>query len=490
MSDPAPSVARTTRTFGKGAILTLLAVAQFMVVLDVSIVNVALPHIDRSLHFASTGDLQWVVNAYTLLFAGFLMLGGRIADEMGRRSVFIAGLAIFSIASLVCGVSVSPGMLIAARAVQGFGAAIVSPAALSIVTTTFAEGKERNTALGVWGAIAGAGGAAGVLLGGILVSQLSWNWIFIINVPIGAASVLLAPIVLVNSRERTGRGFDLVGAVTITGGLLLLVLALVKGSDFGWGSAKTIGLLAGSAVLLAAFIVAEQRAASPLVPLSIFRRRGVSSANVIGLLIGAAIFSMFFFLSLYMQFLLHYSALRTGLLYLTIAVPIIVAAGIGQALVTRLGIAKVLAGGLTLSTLGLLWFSRMPLHSSFSSDMLAGFVLAGLGLGMSFVPVTIAAVSGIRSDQAGVASGLINTSQQAGGALGIAILLSVATSVTGSGRVTPENLLSGYHAAFLVGAIMTAVGVAVTWALLRNVPMDGEAATVSPPRAGQAAAAH
>ena len=450
--------------------LVLLCATQFLVVLDVAIVNVALPSIQTSLDF-SQADLQWVVSAYTLTFGGLLLLGGRAADLLGRRRVFMAGLALFSLASLACGFAESDSLLIAARAVQGVGAAIISPAALSILVTTFEEGAERNKALGIWGAIAGIGGAAGVLAGGVLTDWLGWEWIFFVNVPVGLLVLALVPRFIDESRaEGATRNFDVAGAVTVTAGLSLLVYALVNTDSAGWGSGETIGLLGASGALIAAFVAIEMRAAAPLMPLGIFRLRSLTGANVVGLLLGAAIFSMFFFLSLYMQQVLGYSALRSGFAYLLVAIVIVLAAGASQALVTRLGVRTVLATGMVLLTLGLLWFTQIDVSGSYAVDLVPGFLLTGVGLGFSFVPVSIAALQGVQAHEAGVASGLINTSQQIGGALGIAVLSTIATSHTadvlgdagGAAEAVPGALTEGFQYAFAVGAALALVGLIAT----------------------------
>ena len=433
--------------------LILLAAAQFVVVLDASIVNVALPSIGRDLRM-DNGDLSWVVNAYTLFFGGFLLLGGRMADLLGRRRVFMAGLILFALASLGGGLAQNDIQLIVARAVQGIGAALLSPAALSIVTTTFREGAERNKALGVWGAVAGSGGAAGVLLGGVLTDALSWEWVLFVNVPIGIIAALLAPVLLDDTRDVVGRRhFDAAGAVTITLGLSILVYALVDATDAGWGSTQTVLLLSLSALLLLAFVLVETRTHAPLVPFRIFRLRTLSASNVIGLLIGMALFSMFFFVSLYMQNVLGFDALETGLAYLPLALTIIVSAGVASQLVTKLGFKPVLMGGLLLVTIGLLWFSQVSVGGSYAGDVLFPSIVAGAGLGFSFVPVTIGAVSGTKDDESGLASGLINTSQQIGGALGLAVLSTVAfANVPDGGRPDLAALTGGFQDAFFVGA--------------------------------------
>jgi EmrB/QacA subfamily drug resistance transporter len=453
--------------------LALLATAQFVVVLDASIVNVALPSIGRGLHF-SQSSLSWVVNAYVLTFGGFLLLGGRAADLLGRRAVFIAGLIVFAVASLAGGLAQSEGWLIAARAAQGFGAALLSPAALSIVTTTFTEGAERNKALGVWGAVAGSGGAAGVLLGGILTSGLGWQWVLFVNTPIGIAAALLAPRLIDESRAEADRKhFDVAGAVSVTAGLSILVYALVDAQNAGWGSFQTVGLLALAVALLVAFGLIERRAKQPLVPFRIFRLPTVTGANVTGLLIGASLFSMFFFISLYMQQVLGYGALKAGVSYLPLAVAIILAAGVASQLVTRIGFKPVLLTGMAFVAVGLVWFAQVPVDGSYAANILGPSLLAGIGLGLSFVPVTIAAVAGVRERDAGLASGLINTAQQIGGALGLAILATIANSRTSSVLATTHGPLKpaltlGFQSAFLTGAGFAVLGFALCFLLIRR----------------------
>jgi EmrB/QacA subfamily drug resistance transporter len=480
----------------KNLALILLAMTQFVIVIDASIVNVALPSIGAHLHF-SRDDLSWVVNAYTLTFGGFLLLGGRLADLLGRRRMFMYGLVLFSLASFAGGIAQSEPWLIAARAVQGLGAAIVSPAALSIITTTFAEGPERNRALGIWGAVAGAGGAAGVLLGGILTSGLSWRWVLFVNVPIGIAAATLAPRFLPESRAEDGANtFDLPGAITVTAGLSLLVYAVVDAVNAGWGSTGTILRLAGAALLLVAFVVIEVRQRHPLVPFSIFRLRTLRGANIVGLLIGMSLFSMFFFISLYLQDVLHYSAIKTGISYLPLAVGIILSAGMASALVTRLGFKPPLIAGLLLIAGGLVWFAQVPgTGGSYWADVLGPSLLAAVGLGFSFVPVTIAAVSGTKPHEAGLASGLINTSQQVGGALGLAILATIANSRTQSllhagAHTTSAALTKGYDRAFLVGSGFAIAGAILAAVLIssRDSRMHAEAARDGDPAVASATA--
>jgi EmrB/QacA subfamily drug resistance transporter len=441
--------------------LILLSAAQFVVVLDASIVNVALPSIQNALHF-SPENLQWIVNAYTLTFGGFLLLGGRAADLFGRRRVFLGGLVLFSLASLAGGLAQSEGWLIAARAVQGLGAAIISPAALSIVTTTFAEGTERNKALGVWGAVAGAGGAAGVLLGGILTDGLGWEWVLFVNVPIALAAAALTPLLVAESRAPERQGFDVLGAVTVTAGLALLIYSVVGTTEHGWGATRTLVGLALSAVLIAAFLVREATARSPLIRLGILRGRTLASANLVGLFTGGSLFAMFFFISLYLQRVLGYSPLKTGFAYLPLAVTIFLSAGAASALVQRLGVRTVLVTGLLFVTTGLLLFSRVDAGGSYLGDVLAPSVIVAVGLGFSFVSQTLAATNGVRSSEAGLASGLINTSQQVGGALGLAVLSTLATTrtqdVAATGASVPSSLVEGFQLAFLVAAAIAFVG--------------------------------
>jgi EmrB/QacA subfamily drug resistance transporter len=447
--------------------LGLLCVAQFVVVLDASIVNVALPTIGEALNF-SEDSLPWVLNAYVLTFGGFLLLGGRLADLLGRRRLFMGGLVLFALASLAGGFATTSGQLIAARAVQGLGAAILSPAALSIVATTFKDGAERNKALGIWGAVAGSAGAAGVLLGGVLTEGLGWEWVLWVNVPIGIVAAALAPVLIAETRsEDETRHFDLAGAVTITLGLSAFVFALLDAETAGWGSAQTIGTIVASLLLLSVFVAVELRSRAPLVPFSIFRVRTVTGANVVGILVGASLFSMFYFISLYMQQVLGYSPIKAGLSYLPLAISIILSAGIASGLVTKVGFKPILATGMGLIALGLLWFTQISVDGTFLGDILGPSLLAAVGLGFAFVPVTIAAVSGIEDREQGLASGLINTSQQVGGALGLAILAAVANAIIGS-NTSPANLVEGFQAAFAVGAAFAAIGLIATLVLIRS----------------------
>ncbi|MGI8781661.1 MAG: DHA2 family efflux MFS transporter permease subunit [Solirubrobacteraceae bacterium] len=455
--------------------LALLALAQFVVVLDASIVNVALPSIGSDLDFRQD-NLSWVVNGYTLFFGGFLLLGGRMADLIGRRRMFMAGLVLFALASLAGGLATSPGTLIAARAVQGLGAALLSPAALSLVTVMFSEGAERNKALGVWGAIAGSGGAAGVLLGGVLTEYAGWEWVLFVNVPIGIAAAMLATRLLPESRNAGARHFDVAGAVAVTTGLSLLVYTLVDANDAGWLSGQTLGLGAVALALLGAFVAIETRSAAPLVPFRIFRNRTITGTNVVGLLVAMALFSMFFFVSLYMQQVLGYDALKAGLAYLPLAGGIIVSAGIASGLVTKFGFKPILVTGLMLTAIGLVWFSQVEVGGSYVGDILFPSLIAAVGLGFAFVPMTIAAVSGVEPHEAGLASGLINTSQQVGGALGLAILAAIANSRTdelmtaaqGDPAALPNALTEGFQIAFIVGAAFAVVGAILASTLISS----------------------
>jgi EmrB/QacA subfamily drug resistance transporter len=452
--------------------LALVCVAFFMTVLDVSIVNVALPSIGRSLHFSETG-LQWVITAYAITFGGFLLLGGRTADILGRKRIFLVGLVIFSAASLVCGLASSTGVLIAARAVQGFGAAVVSPSTLSIITTTFEEGPERNKALGIWGAMGGSGAAAGVLFGGILTKYLGWEWIFFVNVPVGALVLALTPRIVRESRAPGERhGFDVIGASSVTAGLALLVYAISKAPVDGWGDSTTIGLLIGAAVLIAFFLVWETRVEKPLMPLSIFKIRTLAGANVVGLLLGASIFADFFLLTLYVQNVLHFSALKTGITFLATAGTTVVVAALSQWLTTKIGPRIVMAVGLALNTGGLIWYTQIPVHGSYARDLLGGYLLFGFGLALAFIPVSIAALAGVGPRDAGLASGLLNTSQQVGGAIGVAIASTVAishaTHLLHTGHSQAAALTSGYALAFWVVAGISAAGIVAALALVRD----------------------
>ncbi|HEX6763025.1 MAG TPA: DHA2 family efflux MFS transporter permease subunit [Gaiellaceae bacterium] len=462
--------------------LAVIVTAQFMVVLDVAIVNVALPSIKTDLGF-SQESLQWVITAYAIVFGGVLLLGGRLSDLLGRRRLFLAGLAIFTVSSLLDGLAWSEGSLIAFRSLQGLGAALLSPAALSILTTTFREGRERNLALGIWGAASGSGGAAGVLLGGALTSALSWSWIFFINVPVGIAVFAVTPWLLRESRaELEHRHFDFAGAATITGGLMLLVYAMTRATQHGWATSETVGLLVASAVLIASFFVVELRSKAPLLPLRIFRLRTLTASNVAGLLMGGAIFSQFFLLTLYMQEVLHYSAIETGVAYIGLTLTIIVFSAASQALVTRFGVRLVLPLGLALSTVALVLFARLPVDGNYWTDLFPAFIISGLGLAFAFVPMSIGALTGVDQTDAGVASGLINTNQQIGGAVGVALATTIATTYTthfvhdhaGSSAFGGAALTHGFGIAFYVLAGLAAVGAVVSAVMLESKPASPE----------------
>jgi EmrB/QacA subfamily drug resistance transporter len=447
----------------------LACVAQFMVILDVSVVNVALPSIRDDLGFSGAG-LQWVVNAYTLAFAGFLLLGGRMADLLGRRRVFVGGLLLFAIASLVGGLASSQEMLVGARAAQGLGGAIVSPASLAIITTTFTDGAERNKALGAWGAMGGAGGAFGVLLGGVLTDVAGWQWILFINVPIGlAAAVLSLRFVQEGRAPGRTRQFDVAGALSVTLGLVAIVYAIVRTEVNGWGSAQTIVVLAVGFALIGLFLTIEGRfAAKPLMPLRIFRSRPVSGANAVVFLLGAGMFGMWFFVSLYLQQVLGYDALEAGLAFLPMTLTIVVGSAVASRLTARRGAKPLLVTGMTLQAAGLLLFTGVSAGGSYVSDVLAPSLLVAAGIGIAFVPVTIAAMAGVAPSEAGLASGLVNTSRQMGGALGLAILATVATARTDDlGGHGAAALTAGYQRAFEIGAGFAVAGALVALLVLR-----------------------
>ncbi len=448
--------------------LAVVGTAFFMTILDVSIVNVALPTIGRDLDF-SEGNLQWVVTAYALTFGGFLLLGGRAADLLGRRRVFMVGVILFSLASLTCGLANSEGVLIASRAVQGVGGAIISPAALSIVSATFTEGAERNKALGIWGALGGSGAAVGVLLGGVLTKYAGWEWIFFVNVPVGAIVLIAAPRIVRESRvETTERHFDPLGAITITGGLALLVYSLSRAPFVGWGTFRTIGLLILALALIGAFLVIERTVTAPLMPFHIFRVRTVAGANVVALLLGGVVFANFFVLTLYVQNALGFSALKAGLTFLATAGTAVLAAGVAQALVTRVGVKPILSLGLALMTAAMLWYTQIPANGHYASDLLPGYLLVGVGIAFSFVPVTIAALAGVEEREAGLASGLINTSQQIGGAIGVALASTVFTSHLGTGQPTLQTLTDAYALAFWVLVGFAAAAFVASLTLIRR----------------------
>ena len=449
--------------------LALIVTAQFMVILDVAIVNVALPSIKSDLGFSDTG-LQWVITAYAILFGGTLLLGGRLADLLGRRRMFVAGLALFAASSLLSGFAWSAGSLVAFRAVQGLGGALLAPAALSLLMTTFAEGHERNRALGIYGAASGSGAAAGVLLGGVITSYLGWSWIFFINVPVGLAAIALTPFLLRDSRaELPHRHFDLAGATTVTAGLMLLVYGLTRAATDGWTSPVTLGLIGGAAGLVAAFVGIESRSRSPLLPLRIFRLRALSAANVTMLLVGAVTFSEFFVLTLYVQDVLHYSAVQSGVAFVAFALSVVVSSNLAEAVVERVGVRATLMLGLALATISVGLLTQVPVDGHYFWDLFPAFVLGGTGLGFSFVPVTIASLAGVERADAGVASGLVNTSRQIGGAIGLAAISTIAASAAASYAHThgvsvasASATVSGFQTSFVVlGGMLVAAFVVV-----------------------------
>jgi EmrB/QacA subfamily drug resistance transporter len=462
--------------------LAVIVAAQFMVVLDIAIVNVALPAIKSDLHF-SQANLQWVISAYAILFGGVLLLGGRLADVFGRRRVFMLGLAVFSVSSLLCGVSWSEGSLIGFRALQGLGGALFAPAGLSILMTTFAEGSERNRALGIWGAASGSGGAFGVLLGGFLTSYLNWSWVFFINVPVGIAVIAAAPMLLAESRGHGHRHFDVAGATSVTAGVMLLVYTMTRATQAGWGSPLTLSLLCASAALIVAFVAIELRSPAPLLPMRMFRSRMLSAANATAAVIGAIAFSEFFLLTLYMQQVLGYSALETGAGFAAVTFTIIVFSNVAQTLVTRLGVRSVLTAGLTLDAVALAMFTQLHVGGHYFWDLFPALLVSGVGLALSFVPVTIAGLAGVQRADAGIASGLINTSRQVGGAIGLAAVTTIAASyasngggATGLARVAAVDgsLTHGFQVGFVVLAGAAAVGALVSAALLRPTAEGGE----------------
>jgi EmrB/QacA subfamily drug resistance transporter len=469
------------------ATLLLSCLAQFMVVLDVSVVNVALPSIHGALHF-SEQDLQWVVNAYTVTFAGFLLLGGRAADLLGRRRVFVAGLALFGVASLAGGLAQSQVELIAARAVQGLGGAVIAPASLSILTTTFREGAARNRAVGIWGAMGGAGGAAGALLGGILTQYLGWRWILFINVPVGLIAAVASARLLAEGRDPSrAQSFDLAGALSATVGLSLLVLGIVRTDVSGWGSASALGFMAAGVALLAAFVAIEARLArQPLMPLRIYRSRTLTASNVVVLLVGAATFSMWFFMSLYLQQVHGYSAIRTGLAFLPMTMFIIAGSTLASRAVTRVGTQPLLVTGMLAQAVGMAWFAGLSPDSGYLASILVPSLLIAIGIGLSFVPVTISAVAGVAAHEAGLASGLVNTSRLFGGALGLAILAALATARTNgllhehagaaSAAVMHSALTSGFTLAFGIGGAISLAGGLVAVVALPRVSRRAVAA--------------
>jgi EmrB/QacA subfamily drug resistance transporter len=463
-------VSLTTTARRRWSALALIVTAQFMVILDVAIVNVALPSIQSDLGF-SDANLQWVISAYAILFGGALLLGGRLADLLGRRRMFIVGLLVFAGSSLLAGFAWSAGSLIALRAVQGLGGALLAPAALSLLMTTFAEGRERNRALGIYGAASGSGAAAGVLLGGLLTSYLSWSWIFFVNVPVGIAAAALAPVLLAESRADLGhRHFDLLGAATATSGLMLLVYALTRATTDGWGAPLTIGLLTASASLLALFVVVEGRSQWPLLPLRLFRLPTLAASNMAMAIIGAVTFSQFFVLTLYVQDVLHYTPVQSGVAFIAFAGTVVVVSNVAQLIVGRFGVRATLAAGFLISALSVALVARLPIDANYFTDIFPAFVLGGAGLALSFVPITIGGLAGVERADAGIASGLINTSRQIGGAIGIAATTAIVAAAVGPlATAGPAELDHGYRVALIVLAGLLLAGAAITIAFIRPV---------------------
>ena len=469
-------------------VLAVTVAAQFMVILDVSVVNVALPAIKDDLHFSQEG-LQWVITAYAILFGGTLLLGGRLADLLGRRRMFLAGVGLFTLASLLSGLASSEGELILTRALQGLGGALLAPAALSIVVTTFREGHDRNVALAVWGAISGVGGAVGVLLGGLLTSYLGWSWIFFVNLPVGIGVLAVSPWLLSESRVAVARRhFDVLGATSVTAGLMVLVYAITRASQHGWGNSVTVGLFATAAALISAFVAIEARSPAPLLPLRIFRLRTLSAANATMMTVGAVAFGQFFLLTLYLQEVLRYSALQTGVAFVTITVTLIAVTNLAQKLTTRLGARPVLTTGLLLTAAGSALYARMPADGHYFWNVVPGLALSGVGLALTFVPVMIAGLTGVEHADAGVASGLINTSRQIGGAIGLAAVTTIAATASShyaSSHAVPAfsgpALTHGFQVAFYALIGVALAGAAITAAFVESKPKElTEAKPVEP----------
>jgi EmrB/QacA subfamily drug resistance transporter len=470
--NPVTQIARAEPAPHRWRAFSVLAVAYFMTIVDLTIVNVALPTIGHKLHF-SEANLQWVVTAYALTFGGFLLLGGRAADLLGRRRIVMLGLGVFTAASLACALATTDTFLIAMRGLQGLGAAIVLPAALSIVMNMFDEGAERNKALGIWGGIGAGGATVGLIAGGLLTRYLGWEYIFFLNVPIGAAALLLAPRLVPESRLQTARRrYDPFGALTVTAGLLLLVYAVTKAPQDGWASGRTISFLAVAAALVASFLAIERRVESPLLPLRLFRLRTVAGANAVGLLLGGSFFAFIFIGTLYMQQVLGYSAIKTGLAWLAASITSVALAGLSQALVTRVSAKLVMAGGMALIGGGILWATAIPVHGHFWADLAGPFFVTGAGTAFAFIPVSIAALAGVAEREAGLAAGLLNTSQQIGGAIGVAIASTVAAThfntLTHAGATGPAALTGGFQWALWVCGAIGLAAIPVTFLLIRR----------------------
>jgi EmrB/QacA subfamily drug resistance transporter len=491
MSSTAPAVSAkaTSRETNRWVVLVLVCLAQFMVVLDATIVNVALPSIQSDLHF-SAGNLAWIINSYTLLFGGFLLLGGRAADLFGRKKIFLAGVILFSVASALCALATSQGMLIGFRGLQGLGAALVSPAALSIIMTTFADGAERTKALAAWGAIAASGSAFGLLLGGVLTESLSWQWIFLVNVPIGIGAFFASLRLVPESHGEGASGFDIFGALFVTGGLVSIVYAIVRAESDGWGSTATLAFGALGVVLLIAFVLVERVHKHPLVRLGIFRKRSLTTANGVMILVMGGMFSMFFFATIYVQEVLGYSPIKSGLAFLPFTVGIIGGSIAAQQLIPRIGVKAQILFGLVLSAIGLLLMTRITPEGNYVTELLPAVAMIAIGMGNTFVPLTLLATTNVEGDDAGLASGLFNTSQQVGGALGLAILATFATTRTDNqvagGVGHAAALVDGYHLAFLIGAIFAVVALAAITLLIRR----SDVAAINAEDAGAVQMAH
>jgi EmrB/QacA subfamily drug resistance transporter len=469
----------------KGLALAVLAAAQFMVILDATIVNVALPAIQKALGFTTDAQLQWVVTAYALVFGGFLLLGGRLADLFGRRKVFLAGVGLFALSSLVAGFSQNPGMLIVFRSLQGLGGALLAPAALSLVLTIFKEGPERNKALGIWSMIAGGGGAVGLLLGGVLTQYVNWRWIFFINIPIAIVVMLAALKHVPKSTPQEKQRIDYVGAVAITGSLMSLVYAMAQAPEKGWGSVATLGTLALSAVLMALFIVIELKIRRPLIRLNIFRRRNVSGGTLIQLLMPAALFGMFFYLSIYLQQILHYTPTKTGLADVPFTLVLIAIAGVLSNKIAKFNPKMILVIAPLVVAAGLAYFARLPVHANYLTDVLPGIVLMAAGMAAVFVTTTMVTTSGVSHEDSGLVSGLLNSGQQIGGAIGLAVLSVVSTSVTkhdmaaahGDADLTQLAIVHGFQRGFLFAALFAIAASLVALIVLRvHKPTKGDLA--------------
>ncbi len=472
----------------KALALAVLAAAQFMVVLDVTIVNVALPAIRETLQFKADSDLQWVVTAYALVFGGFLLLGGRLADLFGRRKIFIIGLVVFGLASLAAGYAQDPTQMIIFRGLQGLGGALLSPAAFSLVLTIFAQGAERNKALGIWSMVAAGGGAVGLLLGGILTQYVNWRWIFFINIPIAIFVIIMAMRHVPASLPQKRQKVDVIGAVAVTASLMSLVYALAKAAENGWGATGTLIAFAVSAVLMAAFIYNEMKVKIPLIKLSIFRRRNVTGGNIVQLLMPAAIFGLFFYLSIFLQQILLYSPTKTGLANLPFTLTIMLVSGVLSKRLATISAKKVLIVGPLLSAIGLLYFSRIPVDANYLTDILPGIMLMAAGMAMVFVTTSIATTDGTSRDESGLVSGLLNTGQQIGGAIGLAVLTVVSTAATRSEllvlgnnpAVLPQALVYGFQKGFIVAALFAIAASIVAATVFKSHASSNNDATITP----------